>query len=160
MPEASRPRWFLGEKKWRGSSVGRARDWKSLCHQFDPGPCHHFFVLLPDGDTPSGFFISVVRAEWQGFIYIFGKRRILCFVFRHIKSADSPPDSPFAPCRGHENFQSHNRVLRSDLRKSPPFSVRILQRMVVKYRQFRTENTTVLYWYITTYNKSSRFGFD
>ena len=22
---------------------------------------HHFFVLLPDGDTPFGFFISVVR---------------------------------------------------------------------------------------------------
>ena len=28
--------------KWRGSSVGRAEDWKSSCHQFDPGPCHHF----------------------------------------------------------------------------------------------------------------------
>ena len=31
--------------KWRGSSVGRAEDWKSSCHQFDPGPCHHFLYL-------------------------------------------------------------------------------------------------------------------
>ena len=45
--------------KWRGSSVGRAEDWKSSCHQFDPGPCHHFFVYTPDGDTPFGFFLAL-----------------------------------------------------------------------------------------------------
>ena len=37
--------------------------------------------------------------------------RIQCYA----KTADSPPDSLFAPCRGHENFQSHNRVQRSNL---------------------------------------------
>ena len=59
--------------KWRGSSVGRAEDWKSSCHQFDPGPCHHFFVYTPDGDTPFGFFYASVWG-WITKIYdFFGK---------------------------------------------------------------------------------------
>ena len=36
--------------KWRGSSVGRAEDWKSSCHQFDPGPCHHFCIYANPTD--------------------------------------------------------------------------------------------------------------
>ena len=56
--------------KWRGSSVGRAEDWKSSCHQFDPGPCHHFFVYTPDGDTPFGFFCACVWG-WIARIYDF-----------------------------------------------------------------------------------------
>ena len=31
---------FIGEREWCGSSVGRAKDWKSLCRRFDPGPHH------------------------------------------------------------------------------------------------------------------------
>ena len=59
--------------KWRGSSVGRAEDWKSSCHQFDPGPCHHFFVYTPDGDTPFGFFLALFWG-WVARIYLyFGK---------------------------------------------------------------------------------------
>ena len=56
--------------KWRGSSVGRAEDWKSSCHQFDPGPCHHFFALTPDGDTPFGFFLASFWG-WIARIYDF-----------------------------------------------------------------------------------------
>ena len=56
-----------------------------------------------------------------------GNGEFSVFVFRRIKSADSPPDSPFAPCRGHENFQSHNRVQRSNLRECHLFSARILR---------------------------------
>lgn len=56
-----------------------------------------------------------------------GNGEFSVFIFRRIKSADSPPNSPFAMCRGHENFQNHNRMQRSDLEKSPPFSVRILR---------------------------------
>ena len=59
--------------KWRGSSVGRAEDWKSSCHQFDPGPCHHFFALMPYGDTPFGFFCACIWG-WIARIYLyFGK---------------------------------------------------------------------------------------
>ena len=61
------------DPKWRGSSVGRATDWKSVCHRFDPGPCHHFFVLMPDGDTPFGFFCACIWG-WIARIYLyFGK---------------------------------------------------------------------------------------
>ena len=38
--------WYLNyfdNSMWRGRSVGRATDWKSVCHRFDPGPCHHFY---------------------------------------------------------------------------------------------------------------------
>ena len=30
---------------WLRSSVGRARDWKSLCRWFDSGRSHHFLIL-------------------------------------------------------------------------------------------------------------------
>ena len=56
-----------------------------------------------------------------------GNGEFSVFVFRRIKSADSQRNSLFAPCRGHENFQSHNRAERSNLQKSTPFSVRILR---------------------------------
>ena len=61
------------DPKWRGSSVGRATDWKSVCHRFDPGPCHHFFALMPYGDTPFGFFCVCIWG-WIARIYLyFGK---------------------------------------------------------------------------------------
>ena len=64
------------------------------------------------------------------------------FTFRDTQTADLPPNSPFALCRGHTDFKSHNRMKRNNLRKHTPLSVRILQRMVVKYSLFRTENIT------------------
>ena len=81
------------------------------------------------------------------------------FVFRRIKSVDSPPDSPFAMCRGHKDFKSHNQVQRSNLRKNRFLGVRILQRMVVNFRLFRTENTINSHWDITSYDKTIQFGF-
>ena len=58
---------------WQVSSVGRAGDWKSPCPQFDSGTGHHFFVLMPDGDTPFGFFCACVWG-WIARIYLyFGK---------------------------------------------------------------------------------------
>ena len=82
------------------------------------------------------------------------------FFFRHIISADSPRNSPFAQCRGHEDFQSHNRLQRRNLREHPLFRVRILWEMVVKHCLFRTTITMFLNWHAKAYNKSSRFGFD
>ena len=32
--------------EWWDSSVGRAKDWKSLCPRFDSGSRHHFFCLF------------------------------------------------------------------------------------------------------------------
>ena len=81
------------------------------------------------------------------------------FFFRHIISADSPRNSPFAPCRGHKNFKSHNQVRRSNLRKNRFLGVRILQRMVVNFRLSRTENTINSHWDITSYDKTIQFGF-
>ena len=37
---------------------------------------HHFFALMPDGDTPFGFFVPVFEVELQGVISILAKRRI------------------------------------------------------------------------------------
>ena len=55
---------------WQVSSVGRAGDWKSPCPQFDSGTGHHFFALMPDGDTPFGFFL-VLFWGWIARIYDF-----------------------------------------------------------------------------------------
>ena len=38
---------------WRDSSVGRAKDWKSLCPRFDPGSGHHFFCPIRAKKTRS-----------------------------------------------------------------------------------------------------------
>ena len=63
----------MASRKWWDSSVGRARDWKSLCPRFDSGFCHHFFVLMPYGDTPFGFFCACIWG-WIARIYLyFGK---------------------------------------------------------------------------------------
>ena len=63
-------RW---SQEWQDSSVGRAGDWKSPCPQFDSGTGHHFFVLMPYGDTPFGFFCACVWG-WIARIYLyFGK---------------------------------------------------------------------------------------
>ena len=76
---------------WQVSSVGRAGDWKSPCPQFDSGTGHHFFVLMPYGDTPFGFFCACVWG-WIARIYLyFGKTENL--KSRHsggLKSAKIP----------------------------------------------------------------------
>ena len=75
--------------------------------------------------------------------------------FRHYEIADSPPNSPFALCRGHTNFRSHNPMKRGNLEKSEPLSVRILQRMVVKNRPSRTGDNIYLRLIATTYIKQA-----
>ena len=75
--------------------------------------------------------------------------------FRRYEIADSPPNSPFALCRGHTNFRSHNPMKRGNLEKSEPLSVRILQRMVVKNRPSRTGDNIYLRLIATTYIKQA-----
>ena len=121
---------------------------------------HHFFCASAGRGHAVRLFYFRCSGLNDKYLSIFpGNGEFSVFVFRRIKSVDSPPDSPFAPCRGHENFQSHNRVQRSNLRKSPPLSVRILQRMVVNFRLSRTENTITSHWDITSYDKTIQFGF-
>ena len=122
---------------------------------------HHFFILPPDGDTPFGFFYFRCSGLNDRYLSIFPENgEFSVFTFRDTKTADSPPDSLFAPCRGHENFQSHNRVQRSNLWKWPPFRFGFADKWSSINRLFRTEDTTVLCCDIMTCNKSGRFGFD
>ena len=44
-----------------------------MCPRFDPGSGHHFFALMPYGDTPFGFFCACIWG-WIARIYLyFGK---------------------------------------------------------------------------------------
>ena len=80
------------------------------------------FCNFPAEVTASGFFYS----RCSGLIFkdlpTFWKNgEFSVFAFRDTKTADLPPNSPFALCRGHTDFKSHNRVQRSNLRKIPLF---------------------------------------
>ena len=44
-----------------------------MCPRFDPGSGHHFFVLMPYGDTPFGFFCACVWGWLAGIYLYFGK---------------------------------------------------------------------------------------
>ena len=54
-----------GLERWCGSSVGRAKDWKSLCRRFNPGPHHALKASL----ETAGFFYSAT--PWhQTLLYV------------------------------------------------------------------------------------------
>ena len=86
------------------------------------------FCNFPAAVTASGFFYS----RCSGLIFkdlpTFWKNgEFSAFTFRDIKSADLPPDSPFALCRGHTDLKSLNLAQRSSLRRHTHIPVRILQ---------------------------------
>ena len=80
--------------------------------------------------------------------------------FRRYEIADSPPNSPFALCRGNKNFKSHNQMKRSYLEKSTPFSFRILQRMVVKKSPVQNWRHNIFLLTCNDLHKIGSFGFD